>query len=136
MPPGGAKNQAAGSLLKAWVTQPHDVESIGRWLVSLDDTYARDRALSEARLTWSNNHSKSAKAFLESDYGHLMPLGMVHQLIEKDVKADPLAAMAWASSLDVAHADAVKQAVLENWHAVQPEAANQWLARQKKAKTN
>ena len=65
-----------------------------------------------------------------------MPPGMVRDVIDDDVMADPLAAIAWASSLDVAHAGVIKQAVIENWHDAQPEAANRWLAQQKKAKTN
>jgi hypothetical protein len=123
MEPGAAQNLACASIFETWFKRGKDERNAAfEWLASLPDAQAQRAAL--GRLwNWASTDPEGVRDFIAGPYGHLATSSLLHQLARREAAKNPEATMEWASGLPADRGSDARNAVLENWLGIRPEAA-------------
>ena len=124
MQPGPAQNRACASIFEAWFKQgPKERTAAFEWLASLPDAEARRLAFERVQWNWMWEDPEGVREFLSGPHGELASSSMIRQVAARQATKNPEEAMQWAAQFPPARAEEARNAVLESWLSIRPEAA-------------
>ena len=128
MEAGPTQNRACASIFETWFNKGKDQRNAAfEWLSGIPDSAARDAALERVQWNWVWTDPTGVKEFISGPHGALASSQIIHQVARGQASKNPEAALEWAESLKGDRAKAAREAVLESWLNVRPDAAGEYV---------
>jgi hypothetical protein len=128
MAPGDTQNSAAASLIEVWFNKGKDQRDAAiEWLANLPDKEAGRAAFDQVGSDWVANDPAGARTFVTGPHGDIASDYMIHRVARSEAAKNPEAAMEWTGKLPAGRANAARDAVLQSWLRVRPEAAANYV---------
>ena len=127
MEPGGTMNYAVSQVANEWARKGvTDNDAMWRWIDSLTDTEARERAVEGLEWRLQFDSRSGLVDLVAGKHGHLATKPMVERAARQKARQDPQSAADWATSLPEGRSDTALNAVLNYWRRVSPDDAAAW----------